>query len=180
LRCRMWIFNHDLPGMTAKNPPFLGTAEEHGITVVEVSEAHTSDTCPRCRSRNSERRGRLFRCLGCGLEAHRDAVGVANMASLSREKAVRVVAHPALLRWDGCRWKGKSSMPTKEDEHQRSANLPTQSRRESGLEPLEDQVLNFARLLIGDRDDEPLSHGGGEASCSDQFGGCQRVCAWAD
>ena len=101
------------------------TAEEYGIAVVEVSEAHTSDTCPRCRPRDCERRGRLFHCLHCGLQAHRDAVGVANMASLSGEKAVGVVAHPLLLRWDMCRWKSSRAVNTEEDEHVRSKNLRT-------------------------------------------------------
>jgi len=105
------------------------TAEEHGITVVEVSEAHTSDTCPRCRSRNSERRGRLFRCRHCGLEAHRDAVGVANMASLNGEKAVGVVAHPLLLKWDGCGWKPSRAMPIQARMNRRETRI---SRLKSG------------------------------------------------
>jgi putative transposase len=105
------------------------TGEEHGITVVKVSEAHTSDTCPRCRSRNCERRGRLFRCLSCGLEAHRDAVGVVNMASLTGERAVGAMAHPMLLRWDGCWWKPSRAMPTQRDELPRSKNLPTLAGR---------------------------------------------------
>jgi len=106
------------------------TAEEHGITVVEVSEAHTSDTCPRCRSRNTERRRRLFQCLHCGLEAHRDAVGVANMASLNGESAVRVMAHPMLLKWDRCRWKGSSPVPI-EGVNAREARISRPSRGES-------------------------------------------------
>mgnify|MGYP000049958955 CR=1 FL=1 len=57
-------------------------AEEYGIEVEEVSEYKTSSVCPRCGSERSYRRGRLFRCLDCGLEAHRDAVGVLNMATL--------------------------------------------------------------------------------------------------
>jgi len=106
------------------------TAEEHGITIIKVSEAHTSDTCPRCRSRKSERRGRLFRCRSCRLEAHRDAIGVMNMASLTGEKAVGAMAHPMLLRWDGCGWKGNSSMPTQARMNRREAGIPgPKSRR---------------------------------------------------
>jgi putative transposase len=101
------------------------TAEEYGITVVEISEAHTSDMCPRCRSRNNERRGRLFRCLSCGLEAHRDAVGVVNMASLSGERAVGAMAHPMLLRWDGCGWKPSGAMPTQARMSRREAKSLT-------------------------------------------------------
>ena len=65
------------------------TAEEYGITVRTVSEAYTSQTCPRCHSRHSLRVLRGFRCLGCGLEAHRDAVGVLNIAARCGEHAVR-------------------------------------------------------------------------------------------
>jgi len=109
------------------------TAEEQGIAIVEASEAHTSDTCPRCRSRNSERKKRLFRCLGCGLEAHRDAVGVMNMASLRGGSAVGAMAHPVLLRWDGCRWKGNNPMPIQRNEHPRSTNLLTSVVGESQM-----------------------------------------------
>jgi len=99
------------------------TAEEYGIAVEKVSEAYSSTTCPRCRSRSNERRGRLFRCLRCGLESHRDAVGVTNMASLRGEIAVRVMAHPLLLRWDGCGWKPSRVMTTQEGDQMRSKNL---------------------------------------------------------
>ena len=89
-------------------------AEEYGIEIEEVSEYKTSSVCPRCGSGKSIKRGRLFKCLNCGLEAHRDVVGVLNMAThLNGGLAIGVVAHPLLLRWDGCRWKGKSPMNTK-------------------------------------------------------------------
>jgi putative transposase len=65
------------------------TAEEYGMNVRTVSEAYTSQTCPRCHSRHSLRVLRGFRCLDCGLEAHRDAVGVLNMAARCGEHAVR-------------------------------------------------------------------------------------------
>ncbi|MEM3366386.1 MAG: zinc ribbon domain-containing protein, partial [Candidatus Methanomethyliaceae archaeon] len=51
---------------------FKEKAEEHGIEVKEVSEYETSSVCPICRSRNAASKGRLFKCLSCGLEAHRD------------------------------------------------------------------------------------------------------------
>jgi len=65
------------------------TAEEYGMKVRTVSQAYTSQTCPRCRSRRSQRVLRGFRCLDCGLEAHRDAVAVVNMAARYGEYAVR-------------------------------------------------------------------------------------------
>ena len=90
------------------------TAEEYGIKVRTVSEAYTSQTCPQCRSRHSERVLRGFRCLDCGLEGHRDAVGVLNMAARCGEYAVRPMAWPMLLRWDGCRWNRSNGMPTQQ------------------------------------------------------------------
>jgi putative transposase len=90
------------------------TAEEYGMKVRTVSEAYTSQTCPRCGSRHSERILRGFQCLDCGLEAHRDAVGILNMAARCGEHAVRPMAWPMLLRWDGCGWNRNNGMPTLE------------------------------------------------------------------
>jgi putative transposase len=90
------------------------TAEEYGIKIERISEAYTSQTCPRCRSRHSQRLLRGFRCLDCGLEAHRDAVGVVNMAARCGEHAVRPMAWPMLLRWDGCGWNRNNGMPTQQ------------------------------------------------------------------
>jgi putative transposase len=55
---------------------FKERAEECGIEVEEKSEYRTSSKCPFCRSEDIMTRGRLFRCLYCGLEGNRDAVGV--------------------------------------------------------------------------------------------------------
>jgi len=90
------------------------TAEEYGMKVRTVCEAYTSQTCPRCGSRNTERILRRFRCLGCGLEAHRDAVGVSNIATRCGEYAVRPMVWPMLLRWDGCGWNRNNGMPTQQ------------------------------------------------------------------
>jgi putative transposase len=90
-----WSFNYLVQRLKC-------TAQEYGIRVKEVSEYKTSSRCVRCRSENIERKGRLFRCLECGLEAHRDAIGVLNMANLQYEgTAIRVMTHPKLLKWDG-------------------------------------------------------------------------------
>jgi len=87
------------------------TAQEYGIQVKEVSEYETSSRCIQCGSGNVERKGRLFRCLGCALEAHRDTIGVLNMANLQYEgTAIRVMTHPNLLKWDGMRWERNSAM----------------------------------------------------------------------
>jgi putative transposase len=87
------------------------TAQEYGMRVKKVSEYKTSSICPRCGSENVRREGRLFKCLDCGLEANRDAIGVLNMANLHNEgTAIRVMTHPKLLRWDGMKWERNSAM----------------------------------------------------------------------
>ncbi len=90
------------------------TAEEYGMEVRTISEAYTSQTCPRCGSRHSERILRSFRCLDCSLEGHRDAVGVLNMAARCGGYAVRPMVSPMLLRWDGCGWNRNNGMPTQQ------------------------------------------------------------------
>ena len=107
-------------------------AEEYSINVKEVNEHKTSSICIRCNSSLSSdivKRGRLFRCLNCRLEAHRDAIGVLNIAynnnndnndmanlySNSKGKgiAIRVMAHPLLLRWSNDRWMPRRAMRSK-------------------------------------------------------------------
>jgi putative transposase len=89
---------------------FKKKAEEYGIEVEEVSEYKTSSKCPYCGSENVTNRGRLFKCYDCGLEAHRDAVGVLNIGHLYGGGVNGVVAHPLLLRWDGMRWEPRRAM----------------------------------------------------------------------
>ncbi|MCX6659386.1 MAG: zinc ribbon domain-containing protein, partial [Candidatus Bathyarchaeota archaeon] len=99
-----WSFNYIIQRLKC-------TAQEYGIRVKEVNEYKTSSICTRCGSENIERKGRLFKCLECGLEAHRDAIGVLNMANLQYEEtAIRVMTHPNLLKWDGMRWQPKRAM----------------------------------------------------------------------
>jgi len=89
---------------------FREKAEEYGIEVREVSEYRTSSECPLCHSENIITKGRLFKCLDCGLEANRDAVGVLNIGYLHGGSVNWVVAHPLLLRWNGMRWEPKRAM----------------------------------------------------------------------
>jgi putative transposase len=98
-----WSFNYIVQRLKC-------TAQEYGIRVKEVSEYKTSSRCIRCSSENVERKGRLFKCLECGLEANRDAIGVLNMANLYGGTAIRVMTHPNLLKWDGVKWECKSTM----------------------------------------------------------------------
>ncbi|MHA1686138.1 MAG: zinc ribbon domain-containing protein [Candidatus Heimdallarchaeaceae archaeon] len=77
-------------------------AEEYNTNVKEVNEAHTSSICPRCRSTHILKRKRLFKCLDCGLGAHRDAVGSVDIGLAHGEHFLagvinRAVACPLLL-----------------------------------------------------------------------------------
>jgi putative transposase len=69
-----WDFNHIVQRIK-------DVAEEYGIKVKEVSEYKTSARCIKCGSENTVNTGRLFKCWDCGLEAHRDTVGVLNIGS---------------------------------------------------------------------------------------------------
>jgi putative transposase len=57
---------------------------EYGIAVELQDEAFTTRTCPRCKHEHKPR-GRDYVCPVCGLRAHRDAVGAANILSLYLE-----------------------------------------------------------------------------------------------
>jgi putative transposase len=99
-----WSFNYIIQRLKC-------TAQEYGIRVKEVNEYKTSSICIRCDSENIERKGRLFKCLECGLEENRDAIGVLNMANLQYEgTAIRVMTHPKLLKWDGMRWQPRRAV----------------------------------------------------------------------
>jgi putative transposase len=69
-------------------------AEEYGVAVELVDERNTSSICPRCGERWISRRGRLFKCLYCGLEAHHDAVGAVNIGGVFGGRVNGVMAHP--------------------------------------------------------------------------------------
>ena len=56
-------------------------AKEVGIDVVEVSEAYTSRTCPRCGTVNRTN-NRNYSCSNCELTCHRDVVGAYNIFSM--------------------------------------------------------------------------------------------------
>jgi transposase len=52
-----------------------------GIAIELVDERGTSSTYPNCRAKVAKPKGRRFACASCGLVAHRDVVGAANIAS---------------------------------------------------------------------------------------------------
>lgn len=73
------------------------TAENYGIEVKLIDERGTSSKCPRCGSNKAIKRGRLFSCKECELEAHRDAVGAINIGIAHHNGAGHtnwVMAHP--------------------------------------------------------------------------------------
>ena len=53
-------------------------AERVGIRVIFVSEAYTSQTCPKCADRKKPN-NRTYTCSHCGFKYHRDGVGAINM-----------------------------------------------------------------------------------------------------
>ena len=57
-------------------------AARYGIAVVLVSEAYTSQTCPKCGHKHKPK-GRVYRCANevCGFVGHRDVVGASNIWS---------------------------------------------------------------------------------------------------
>ena len=57
--------------------------EEVGIEVVEVNEAYTTKTCPRCGNYNRPK-NRNYACAYCGMRCHRDAVGAYNILTVYR------------------------------------------------------------------------------------------------
>jgi putative transposase len=77
-------------------------AEEYGISIKEIDERGSSSVCPCCGSKRVVRKGRLFKCVKCTLEAHRDAVGSINIGLAQGEYFSagvinRAVARPTLL-----------------------------------------------------------------------------------
>ena len=51
-----------------------------GIAVEYVNPAYTSQICPKCGTRNHAA-DRMYRCMQCGYETHRDIVGAVNIIS---------------------------------------------------------------------------------------------------
>ncbi len=74
LALRSWRHAHLLGALRDK-------AEVAGMAVMIVDERGTSSTCPRCRSKVSKPKGRVFSCPRCGHGEHRDVVGARNIAA---------------------------------------------------------------------------------------------------
>ncbi|PSR21969.1 MAG: hypothetical protein C7B45_08750 [Sulfobacillus acidophilus] len=50
----------------------------HGIQLIQISEAYTSQTCPHCGHLNKVA-GRTYHCRACDYRAHRDGIGAVNI-----------------------------------------------------------------------------------------------------
>ncbi|WP_053960333.1 RNA-guided endonuclease InsQ/TnpB family protein [Sulfobacillus thermosulfidooxidans] len=60
----------------------------HGIQLVKIREAYTSQTCPHC-GHLTKVAGRTYRCRACGYRAHRDGVGAVNILNKGMHGAIR-------------------------------------------------------------------------------------------
>ncbi|QGV80195.1 RNA-guided endonuclease InsQ/TnpB family protein [Streptomyces ficellus] len=70
-------------------------AYKTGLEVEHISEAYTSQSCPRC-GRRRKVRGRWYACGECGLRLHRDAVGGVNILTLADNDGTLVPVGPSL------------------------------------------------------------------------------------
>ncbi|NMP25236.1 transposase, partial [Sulfobacillus sp. DSM 109850] len=60
----------------------------HGIQLMKISEAYTSQTCPRC-GHLTKVAGRTYHCRACGYRAHRDGVGAVNILNKGMHGEIR-------------------------------------------------------------------------------------------
>jgi putative transposase len=60
----------------------------HGIPLVKISEAYTSQTCPHC-GHLTKVAGRTYRCRACSYRAHRDGVGAVNILNKGMHGEIR-------------------------------------------------------------------------------------------
>lgn len=61
-------------------------ADEHGVNVVEVDAAYTSQQCSRCGTEETVREGVHFECEVCGYSQHADANAAVNIAKRAAEE----------------------------------------------------------------------------------------------
>lgn len=84
-------------------------ARAAGIAVELIDEHHTSKTCPRCEHQYKPT-GRVYRCPRCGLVAHRDAVGCANILSRKVHGQLAKIMPPLpATKYRYPAWQGKRS-----------------------------------------------------------------------
>ena len=96
-------------------------AWQHGIDVVEVPAAKTSQKCPKCGYISKKNwvffkgKRKLFMCVKCGYEANVDRTASRNIATLALERGLvsLPLSTPVFQSWRGCqppcpaRWGGQ-------------------------------------------------------------------------
>jgi putative transposase len=92
-KCGVWsrrvnrLFNFWLYGHLIRRLYELG--ELHGVRVVAVNAAYTSQSCPECGYRDSlNRRDQAFECVHCGFADDADYVGALNVRSRFAEPPI--------------------------------------------------------------------------------------------
>lgn len=63
--------------------------EEYNVTLKYINEAHTSNTCPSCKSKNVKVEDRDFKCNNCGFENDRDIVGAINIMGKENQEWIQ-------------------------------------------------------------------------------------------
>lgn len=97
-KLHQWSFSQILQMIRYKS-------ERLGMLVEEISEAYTSQTCPRCGHRYKSN-NRNYRCKECKFEFHRDGVGAINIRNNYLKSigafspVVGVMASPTGLRYN--------------------------------------------------------------------------------
>ena len=85
-------------------------AWQHGIDVVEVPAAKTSQKCPKCGYMSKKNwvffkgKRKLFMCVKCGYEANVDRTASRNIATLALERGLvsLPLSTPVFQSWRGC------------------------------------------------------------------------------
>lgn len=81
------LFNFWLYGHLIRRLYELG--ELHGVRVVPVEAAYTSQTCPKCGHRDTlNRRDQAFECVHCRFADDADYVGAVNVRSRFAEQSI--------------------------------------------------------------------------------------------
>jgi putative transposase len=78
--------------------------EEYGIDVETISEAWTSQTCPKCGERDRTFRHQETLTCPCGFEGHADLVASKALLAQATSPTVRPTARPVRFQWDDHQW----------------------------------------------------------------------------
>jgi putative transposase len=70
---------------------------EYGIEMIKISEAYSSQTCPKCKKLNKPT-NRNYICKSCGYEQHRDVVGAINILNFNTNSNLTKYANKVYLQ----------------------------------------------------------------------------------